>query len=119
MAAVQSKAYHLSIRYHSNQAAKTHPEAFLSLITKLHNLSLTSSTFPSIWKRAIVKSLLKKIGLENIFKNYRPVSNLNFIPKLLEKAVLQIQEHLYKLNLLPNTRVVIKQTFQQKVDSLW
>ena len=49
-----------------------------------------------------MKPLLKKIGLENIFKNYRPVSNLNFISKLLESAVLlQIQEHMYNPNLLP------------------
>ena len=81
---------------------KTHPETFLPLITKLINLSLTSGTFPCIWKRAIVKPLFKEIGLENIFKNYRPVSNLNFITKLLESAVLlQIQEHLYNLDLLP------------------
>ena len=80
---------------------KTHPEVFLPFITKLINLSLTSGTFPCIWKRAIVKPLLKKSGLENIFKNYRPVSNLNFISKLLESAVLlQIQKHLYNLNLL-------------------
>ena len=49
-----------------------------------------------------MKPLLKKIGMENIFKNYRPVSNLNFISKLLESVVLlQILEHLYNLNLLP------------------
>ena len=58
-------------------------------------------TFPCIWKRAIVNPPHKKIGLENIHKNYRPVSTLNFISKLLESAVLQIQEHLYNLNLLP------------------
>ena len=81
---------------------KTQLEAFSPLITKLINLSLTSGTFPCIWKSAIVKPLLKKIGLKNIFKNYRPVSNLNFISKLLESVVLlQIQEHLYNLNLLP------------------
>ena len=49
-----------------------------------------------------MKLLLKVIGLENIFQNYRPVSNLNFISKLLESAVLlQIQEHMYNPNLLP------------------
>ena len=81
---------------------KTHPEASLPLITKLINLSLTSGTFPCIWKRAIVKPLFKKIVLENIFKSYKPLSNLNSISKLLESAVLlQIQEHLYNLNLLP------------------
>ena len=81
---------------------KTHPDAFSPLITRLIKLSLTSGTFPCIWKRATVKPLLKKIGLENSSKNYRPVSNLNFISKLLESAVLlQIQEHLHNLNLLP------------------
>ena len=49
-----------------------------------------------------MKPLLKKSGLERIFKNYRLVSNLNFISKLLESAVLiQIQDHLYNENLLP------------------
>ena len=94
MATHQSKAHHLPIRHHPNHATKTHAEAFLPLITRLIYLSLTSGTFPQTWKRAIVKPLLKKIGLEKIFKNYRPVSNLNFISKLLESAVLQIQEHL-------------------------
>ena len=79
---------------------KTHLEAFLPLIARLFNLSLNSGTFPQTWKRAIVKSLLKKIGLENIFKNYRPASNLIFISKLLESVVLQIHLHLYNLNLL-------------------
>ena len=55
-----------------------------------------------IWKRAIVRPLLKKPGLDRIFKTYRPVSNLNFISKLLKSAVLvQIQEHLYSQKLLP------------------
>ena len=68
----------------------------------LLNLSLTSGIFPSIWKRAIIRPLLKKPGLDRIFKNYRPVSNLNFILKLLKSAVLvQIQEHLYSQKLLP------------------
>ena len=80
-----------------------YPEVFLPLITNLINLSLTTSgTFPCIWKRAIVKPLLKKSGLERIFKYYRLVSNLNFISKVLESAVLkQIQDHLYNQNLLP------------------
>ena len=68
----------------------------------LLNLSLTSGIFPSIWKRATVRPLLKKPGLDRIFKNYRPVSNLNLISKLLKSAVLvQIQEHLYSQKLLP------------------
>ena len=79
---------------------KRYPEAFLLLILRLIKLSLTSGTFTLTWRRTIVKALLKKIGLENIFKHYRPVNN--FILKLLESAVLlQMQECLYTLNLLP------------------
>ena len=48
-----------------------------------------------------MKPLLKKSGLETVFKNYRPVSNLNFISKLLEATVLtQLQDHLYSQKLL-------------------
>ena len=41
------------------------------------------------WKSAIDRPLLKKSGLELILKNYRPVSNLNFLSKLLEKVALE------------------------------
>ena len=45
---------------------------------------------PDCFKRAIVKPLLKKTGLdENDFKNFRPVSNLPFLSKILEKVVLK------------------------------
>ena len=47
-------------------------------------------------KRSIVRPLLKKIGADpNDLKNYRPVSNLTFVSKVLEKVVLkQILEHI-------------------------
>ena len=40
--------------------------------------------------------MLKKAGFDkNILKNYRPVSNLSYISKLIEKAVAwQINEHI-------------------------
>ena len=45
-------------------------------------------------KRDVVKPLLKKPGFECILKNYRPVSNLPTISKLIEKvAIKQIQDH--------------------------
>ena len=41
-----------------------------------------------------MKPLLKKVGLELIFKNKRPVSNLKFLAKLVEKCMLlQFNEH--------------------------
>ena len=36
---------------------------------------------------ALIKPLLKKLGLELVDKNYRPVSNLEFLGKLIERAV--------------------------------
>ena len=43
---------------------------------------------PSDIKVALVKPLLKKTGLDNeSLKNYRPVSNLSFISKILENIV--------------------------------
>ena len=49
-----------------------------------------------------MRPLLKKTGLDpNEYKNYRPVSNLFFISKLLEKAVsLQLEHYLSQNNLL-------------------
>ena len=43
---------------------------------------------PEILKQAILKPLLKKRSLDsNVFKNYRPISNLRFISKTIEKYV--------------------------------
>ena len=59
---------------------------------------MAESTVPSMFKQAIVRPLLKKTGLDNnIFKNYRPVSNLPFLSKVLEKVVaMRLEEHLIK-----------------------
>ena len=55
------------------------------------------------WKTAIVKPLLKKPGLDLINKNYRPISNLPFISKLVEKCMLkQLLDHCENRDLLPD-----------------
>ena len=52
--------------------------------------------FPSSFKQAIVHPLLKKPSLpDDDLNNFRPISNLNFISKILEKVVAsRIQSHL-------------------------
>ena len=52
------------------------------------NLSIRHACVSDDWKTAIVKPLLKKSGLELTYKDFRPVSNLPFIAKIVEKAVL-------------------------------
>ena len=65
-------------------------------ITKIINESLATGVVPDIFKRAIVTPLLKKPGLdETDLKNFRPVSYLNFLSKILEKVVLgQVLKHI-------------------------
>ena len=76
-------------------------DILITPITKLLNLSLAEGIFPEEFKQAIVLPLIKKASLpKNCFKNYRPVSNLNYISKLLEKVVAnQIKNYLSANNL--------------------
>ena len=62
----------------------------LPTLTNITNFSLSSSTFPSIFRSAVVKPLPKKASLDpNNLKNFRPVSNLSFMSEITEKVVLQ------------------------------
>ena len=72
------------------------------IITTIVNKSLTSGTYPDIFKEALVRPLLKKKGTnKDELKNYRPVSNLHFISKVIEKAVAsQLETHLVRNELL-------------------
>uniref|UniRef100_A0A669DS15 Reverse transcriptase domain-containing protein n=1 Tax=Oreochromis niloticus TaxID=8128 RepID=A0A669DS15_ORENI len=60
------------------------------------NCSLQLGVFPADFKTAVVRPLLKKSNLDcNNFNNYRPVSNLPFLSKILEKLVfIQINDFL-------------------------
>ena len=57
-------------------------------LTDIVNLSLQGAAVPAATKRALVTPLIKKVILDpDNFKNYRPVSNLNFVSKVVEKVV--------------------------------
>jgi hypothetical protein len=68
----------------------------LPIITAIVNVSMDSSCVPLAFKCAQIRPLLKKPTLDpDILKNYRPVSNLPFISKVLEKVVdTRIERHL-------------------------
>ena len=70
-------------------------------ITRICNLSLSESIFLHQFKHSIVTPLFKKPGLPiNDLKNYRPVSGLNFISKVIERVVAyHVKEYLSNNNL--------------------
>ena len=72
-----------------------HIDVLLPAISNIVNLSLTSGVVPAQLKVAQVTPLLKKLSLNpEDLKNFRPVSNLHFLSKIVEKAVAaQLSKH--------------------------
>ena len=84
----------------------------ITLITEIMNVSLREGLFVSTWKTAIVRPLLKKKGLDLVNSNYRPVSNLNFLSKVLEKlALAQFNDHCAKYDLYPDYHSAYRQHY--------
>ena len=60
----------------------------MPIITNIVNVSMCTGNFPSTLKNAIVTPILKKPSLDpNVLKNYRPISNIQFISKVIENIV--------------------------------
>ena len=101
--------------------------SIITPITNLINESLENGVFANKWKTAIIKPLLKKAGLVLICKNYRSVSNLSFLSKILEKcALLQFNNHCTVNKLLLDYQSVYRENFSCKTalvklmdDILW
>ena len=81
-------------------------DELLPLITRIVNLSLTSGKFPAPLKHARIIPLLKKPNLDiNNMSNYRPISNLAFLGKVIERsAIQQLQMYLSDNNLYASTQ---------------
>ena len=71
-------------------------EVLIKPITIIVNLSLSEGSFPTTFKHALVKPLLKKHNLpQDELSSYRPISNLNFVSKVLERIIhARISSHL-------------------------
>ncbi|KAK3754683.1 hypothetical protein QZH41_015382 [Actinostola sp. cb2023] len=76
-------------------------DLLLPFVTKVVNFSLEHGVMTRDMKVALLKPLLKKASLDyELFKNYRPVSNLMFLSKCCEKIVAsQLNNHLCDNNL--------------------
>ena len=65
-----------------------HSPYFIHVYVHIINLCLSSGNFPTRFKSAVVKPLIKKPTLDcEVLKNYRPISNLPFLSKLIEKVI--------------------------------
>ena len=87
---------------HKTSLMKQNIDVCAKYITSIVNRSLSSGCFPDSQKIAHVKPLLKKPNLDKeVFKNYRPVANLKYLGKTIERVVSsRISDHVqsaYKL----------------------
>ena len=84
----------------SNKLLREAAPSISDVLAKIFNKSLESSTYPDIWKMAHVVPLHKK-NSQSDPNNYRPVSLLTCISKILEKAVYKyVHNYLISNNLI-------------------
>ena len=68
--------------------------SIITCIARIMNISLMQGIFASNWKTAIMHPLLKTLWMELILSNFRPVSNLPFLSKVMEKCALtNLEDH--------------------------
>ncbi|KAL9987663.1 hypothetical protein ACROYT_G002007 [Oculina patagonica] len=81
-------------------------DVLLPCIATIINRSLELGEFPATLKHGLVTPLLKKSDLDHeILKNYRPISNLPFLGKVIESIVaMQVKHHLVINNLYTKTQ---------------
>ena len=100
---LQTKATNCKTDPFPSSMLKKHIDVLMPLFERIINSSLTSGNFPQVWKTSIIRPLLKKPGLSTDFANYRPVNNLPFLSKVVEKCMLaQLKLHLRDEHLLPD-----------------
>ena len=72
-------------------------DVMLPILTAITNLSLKEGHVPDDMKMALILPLLKKLGLDpEILKNFRPISNLPYLSKLIERvAAARLLDHMF------------------------
>ena len=96
----------------STKLLMSHLSSIINIILRIVNLCFSSGDFPASCKSAIISPppFIKKQGLDSeILKNYRPVANLSFISKIIEKAIAtQIHSHLINNDIVDNFQSAYK-----------
>ncbi len=77
------------------------PDLIAKSLIQIFNQSVTTGIFPDEWKNARITPLFKNAGKRNDRSNYRPISIIPFVAKVLERLVYhQLYNHLIVNNLL-------------------
>ena len=99
---------------------KCFPNSFAPSLTIIINKSLETGTVPCSYKKAIVIPSLKKPSLDSSdLSSYRPVSNLVYVSKLIEKVVSkQLITHLNNHDLLPSTQSAYRKNYSTETSLL-
>lgn len=89
----------------SHKVLKETSNAISKPLCRLFNKSLSCCVFPNMWKQALVMPLFKK-GSSNLVTNFRPISLLSCIGKLMERVMYK---HIYNY-LIANNLIYSKQS---------
>ena len=95
-------------------------EQLLPFIHLICNTSLLDGVLPDAKKQAIVTPILKKADLDpDNTKSYRPISNLSFVSKLIERLVShRLTSYLSQHNLLPTLQSAYRQNHSTETATL-
>ena len=87
------------VDYIDTRTVKLSAEKLAPILAHIINLSISSSTFPRIWKWHKVIPLLKSSTCDPLIpKSYRPVALLPILSKILEKVVFNQLVHYLEQN---------------------
>lgn len=87
-------------------------QGILQLFLECVNVSIENKVFPETEKLAIVKPIIKGKLDSQCLSSYRPVSNLTFLSKIIEKVILnQLLEHLQTVEALPDNQSAYKRLY--------
>ena len=74
------------------------------LLALIFNQSISTGIFPSDWKIARVTPIFKT-GAKHDMENYRPISVISIVPKIMEKLIYnQLYDYLINSNILSNSQ---------------
>jgi len=88
----------LPVDYIPTSVIKSCVDVSAPLIAFLAKLSSSKGKFPTPYKTASITPLLKKRETDpDVASNYRPISNLHTISKMLEICSCHVYDHMLKL----------------------